>query len=468
MMKKTVSLLLPFLPLLLCAQSETSLLTGIARDAIVQHVTGVAEVDRAKLIHDNPYLLHNGATFVTLSKAERLRGCIGSLQAFRPLVDDIVSNAQSAAFSDPRFMALERKELSRLEIEVSLLSEPTGVGYDDVKELKEQIRVGEDGIVLQYGQHRATYLPQVWEQLPRFEEFFSSLCEKANLNANCLSLKPKIYGYHVQKFSEADLTKRPVSNAGRFYPKRCDATQNYFKTFDARALREEKSELTQVPSAIIVPHAGYMYSGYSASLVYKLAAKSRAKRVVIVGPSHRQNFRGVSIAEYETFPTPCGLLRNDLAYVTALKKSFGLRQLDAVFEQEHSTEVQLPFINYYMPEKKVVELVYGDISVKGLSKLLSTLLSNSDNLVVVSSDLSHFYTQKEAQKRDFICLEGVEKGDAKTLQKGCEACGYTGIEALLRVAKKKGLKSKLVDYRTSADATGDTQRVVGYMSAVFW
>ena len=468
MMKKTVNLLLLFLPILILAQSENALLTGIARDAIVQHVTGVGQINREALIKANPYLREKGATFVTLTKEARLRGCIGSLNAFRPLVDDVISNAQSAAFSDPRFMALKRQELSALEVEVSLLSKPVLVTYDNIADLKSQIRAGEDGVVLEYARHRATYLPQVWEQLPHFKDFFTSLCEKADLDANCLSLKPKIFRYEVKKFSEADLSTRPTPNAGLFYPKSCKAMQNDFQSFEKRALQEKKRDFKQVPRAIIVPHAGYIYSGYSASMVYRLAAKSEAKRVVIIGPSHYHSFKGVSVAEYEAFATPCGLLRNDLVYVEALKKRFGLKQLDAVFTKEHSTEVQLPFINYYMPDKKVLELVYGEISVKGLSKLLSTLLRDRDNLVIMSSDLSHFYTQKEAQKRDFLCLEGVEKGDSRILQKGCEACGYTGIEALVRVSRKMGLKSRLIDYRTSADASGDTQRVVGYMSAVFW
>ena len=100
--------------------------------------------------------------------------------------------------------------------------------------------------------------------------------------------------------------------------------------------------------------------------------------------------------------------------------------------------------------------------------LMTHLLQDPDNLLVISSDLSHYYSKQEAHRRDFICLDAVEQIDKKVLQSRCEACGYNGLEALIEVAKTIGLQSQLLDYRTSADASGDDRRVVGYMSAVFW
>ena len=454
--------------LTLSAETKTALLTGIARDAIVSHLTDHNNVDKNALTQKYPYLAYNGATFITLNEDEALRGCIGSLKAYRPLIDDIVSNAQSAAFSDPRFMALNRQELSGLEVEVSILTTPKRVHYRDIISLKEQIIVGESGVELEYGRHRSTFLPQVWEQLPDFETFFSYLCDKAELPQDCLKLQPDIYSYRVEKFSEKSLITRPVPNAGSFYPKDCSETKKWFTKFDAK-MKVQQVKLPEVePRAFIVPHAGYMYSGYTASLAYTLSKRSHAKRVVIVGPSHSVSFNGISVANYEAFQTPCGILRNDEVFVKSLmmKNSYGFAK--AAHEKEHSTEVQLPFINYYIPQMKVVELIYGENSKTTLVSLMVRLLKDPDTLLIVSSDLSHFYNQKDAQKRDFICLDAVERRDASLLRSGCEACGFTGVEALLEAVKQVGLRSTVLDYRSSAVASGDRDRVVGYMSSVFY
>ena len=135
--------------------------------------------------------------------------------------------------------------------------------------------------------------------------------------------------------------------------------------------------------------------------------------------------------------------------------------------QEHSTETQIPFLKYYLPEIEVIELVYGGIEYEDLSKIISYLLKDEDNLIVISTDLSHFYSLEEAKNLDNICLNGVEELNLKTLNSGCEACGKIGVNALIAVAKKEGLKPILLDYRTSADASGDNSRVVGYMSSIF-
>ena len=452
----------------LFGESNISLLTGIARDTIVGDLYKQKLINKPALLKRHPFLAKEGATFVTLNKDTRLRGCMGSLKAYRPLIDDLISNSRSAAFSDPRFMELQPKELSRLEVEVSLLTPPRKVIYKDVADLKQQIVVGKDGIVLETFFHKATYLPQVWESLPEFEQFFSFLCKKAGLSGECLEDHPDIYRYHVHKYSEDDLSRRPANNAALFYPKECLQVEHRFASFRNRAQHLKKVLPTVTPRAIIVPHAGYVFSGYTADLAYRSAMKSRAKRVIVIGPSHHLYFKGVSVSEYEAFETPCGILRNDMAYVQKLKKQFKLQDLKAIYEKEHSTEVQLPFINHYMPEKKVVELVYGEISPTELSKMLEYLLKDKENLLVISSDLSHFYTLTEAKKHDFICLDGVESVNAQRLEQGCEACGHTGIEALVLTAERMRLKSELLEYRTSADASGDKKRVVGYMSAVFW
>jgi AmmeMemoRadiSam system protein B len=137
-------------------------------------------------------------------------------------------------------------------------------------------------------------------------------------------------------------------------------------------------------------------------------------------------------------------------------------------EKEHSTEVQMPFIKYYFPHNKVIELIYGDTPAQTLANLITALLQNKDNVVVISSDLSHFYSLEEAKRYDNNCLRGVANLDIKVLQKGCKACGLIGIQAMILAANQLKLSSKLLDYRTSADTSGDSSSVVGYVSAMFY
>ncbi len=325
------------LPLSLLAETDTSLMTGIARDTIVQSLTGKTLVDKSSLIKVYPFLEKRAAVFVTLNKRDQLRGCIGSLQAHRTLIDDLVSNSRSAAFKDLRFSPLTKDELGKLEVEVSLLTAPEEIAYDSVDSLRRQVVVGNDGIVLEYKKQRATYLPQVWEQLTTFDDFFTSLCQKAGLGQGCLGLHPKVSRYHVKKYSEKSLSRRPTPNAGLFYPKNCSETETWFTAFEKKAQQRQAKVSKHIPRALIVPHAGYVYSGYTASLAYTLAQKSAAKRIIVIGPSHRVYFDGLSAANYEAFQTPCGHLRSDEQYLNALRKKFAFSFVEEAHSKEHST-----------------------------------------------------------------------------------------------------------------------------------
>ena len=261
---------------------------------------------------------------------------------------------------------------------------------------------------------------------------------------------------------------RKAAVRGVFYPRSCRDVEKMIAQFNSVMQKHftDKSVLQYRPRAIIVPHAGYIYSGYTANIAYHIAANSRPKRVIVIGPSHHYYFEGMSGAFYDRFETPCGSLEIDKAYLEQIKKHFPLQFVPKAHIKEHSTEVQMPFVKHYFPKAKVVEIVYGKIAPQQLAKLIYALLKDKNNLVVISSDLSHYYTLEEAKKRDNICLNAVAKRDPKLLDKGCEACGITGLKAILTVAQKANLKTKVLDYRTSADASGDEKRVVGYMSAL--
>jgi len=159
-------------------------------------------VKTASLVEEYPELEEPGASFVTLTQDGQLRGCIGSIIAHRSLLEDIIENAQSAAFRDPRFMPLKEEELARTRIEVSLLTPPELLEYTDLDELKSKVRVGIDGVILKHGNNQATFLPQVWEELPDFDLFFEHLCQKAGLLHSCLESHPQIHVYQVDKIKE--------------------------------------------------------------------------------------------------------------------------------------------------------------------------------------------------------------------------------------------------------------------------
>ncbi|WP_458699995.1 AmmeMemoRadiSam system protein A [Sulfurospirillum sp. 1307] len=148
-----------------------------------------------------PWLKDNGASFVTLTQNHKLRGCIGSLVAKRPLIEDIMANALNAAFMDPRFPKLKKEELDITDVEVSLLSEPKKVLYENIEDLKGKITPFKDGVILILGSNQATFLPQVWEELPEFESFFGHLLQKAGLPLDSFKHHPEIFIYDIEKYN---------------------------------------------------------------------------------------------------------------------------------------------------------------------------------------------------------------------------------------------------------------------------
>ncbi len=182
--------------------SLQKILLQVARQAISEKLTGEKLIDKEKLVEQYPELSEPGAVFVTLNKDGQLRGCIGSIEAHRPLLDDVVHNARSAAFYDSRFFPVEPDEMKDISIEISLLTKPEKVNYNTVGELKKILVPGKDGIILSKGFRKAVFLPQVWEKLPDFDMFFYHLCKKAGLNGDCINDFPEIYRFRVEIFEE--------------------------------------------------------------------------------------------------------------------------------------------------------------------------------------------------------------------------------------------------------------------------
>lgn len=176
-----------------------SILLDIAKKAIEEELLNKSLIDIVDLESNYDFLNDIRACFVTLKLDGRLRGCMGSLQAHRKLIDDVIHNAHCAAFRDFRFQPLTKKELEQIEIEISLLTTPKILIYESLDELKEKIRPGIDGVILRQEHNQATFLPQVWEELPSFDEFFEHLSLKAGLEFDTLNHFPEIYTYQVEK-----------------------------------------------------------------------------------------------------------------------------------------------------------------------------------------------------------------------------------------------------------------------------
>ncbi len=181
--------------------SKAKILTGIARAAIAEKL-GLEF--RSPDAGAAPWLRKPGASFVTLHKSGQLRGCIGSILAHRSLYEDIRANAVAAAFQDPRFPPLEAGEFPQIDIEVSVLSPPKPLAVRDEAELLRVLRPGVDGLILEYGRHRATFLPQVWQQLPQPQRFLAHLKQKAGLEADFWHPDMLFYTYQVERYSEIE------------------------------------------------------------------------------------------------------------------------------------------------------------------------------------------------------------------------------------------------------------------------
>jgi AmmeMemoRadiSam system protein A len=183
---------------------EKQTLLRLAREAMEHGVWGkkLPPLDNNST---TPHLREHGASFVTLTVHGTLRGCIGALEAWQPLVDDVREHAIAAALEDPRFRPVDKTELDRIKIEVSRLTAPHPLEYSSSADLLTKLRPHVDGVILKNDYRRATFLPQVWEQIPDPEDFLDRLCAKMGANPNLWrNTKLQVYVYQVEEFHEID------------------------------------------------------------------------------------------------------------------------------------------------------------------------------------------------------------------------------------------------------------------------
>jgi AmmeMemoRadiSam system protein B len=261
---------------------------------------------------------------------------------------------------------------------------------------------------------------------------------------------------------------RPAAVAGTFYPGDAPTLSRTVDTLlaeaDRRAPREESGPF---PKALIVPHAGYIYSGPVAASAYARLreGRDRVKRVVLLGPCHRVSVQGLALPGAEGFATPLGTVEVDASARTLLRRFPQVVESPEAHAWEHSLEVQLPFLQTVFDAFTLVPLAVGAASTEEVAEVLEAIWGGPETLIVVSSDLSHYLPYEVARQVDSATAQAILalRHDIDHEQ----ACGATPVDGLLLTARRRGLKARLLDLRNSGDTAGDRARVVGYGAFAF-
>ena len=255
------------------------------------------------------------------------------------------------------------------------------------------------------------------------------------------------------------LEERPAAVAGAFYPAEPEALSTHIDAYLAAAHAKDAI----IPKAVIVPHAGYVYSGPVAASAYVQLSQARAaiQRVVLLGPTHRVAIRGLATSSAGTFRTPLGCVPVDREAQAQVLDLPQVRIDDRAHAEEHSLEVQLPFLQRVLEKFSIVPFGVGDATDSEVAEVLERLWGGDETLLVISSDLSHYHDYETARRLDLSTTRCIEALDAASL--GWEsACGRIPIRGLLRCARRHGLRAVTLDLRSSGDTAGPRSEVVGY------
>ena len=259
---------------------------------------------------------------------------------------------------------------------------------------------------------------------------------------------------------------RPAAVAGMFYP--AAPKDLAWELEDMLAHAPGDGFAPGFPKAMIVPHAGYIYSGSCAAAAYDMLRPARGivRRVVLLGPCHRVAVRGIALPEATAFVTPLGSIPIDREAVGQIS---GLPQVvvsSAVHAQEHALEVQLPFLQHVLGEFSLVPLAVGAATAQQVSEVIEKLWGGDETLILISSDLSHYHPYAEACAIDRGTVDAILAFNTGIDHE--QACGATPIAGMLLAAKNHGLVPQLLDLRNSGDTAGGKGKVVGYASFAYW
>lgn len=248
--------------------------------------------------------------------------------------------------------------------------------------------------------------------------------------------------------------------AGSFYPAKQSTLQQTVTDFLAAVPFVSN---THLPKAMIVPHAGYVYSGQIAAFAYKLFLKSKHKvnTIVLIGPAHFVPFFGIATTYADSFITPLGSIDVEKQIVSKALQLKHVVELDVAFQKEHCLEVQLPFISQVLPHCKIVPFLVGNTSYQEVAELMKIVWGGPETLIIVSSDLSHYHDYETANKLDQETSLAIENLQIEKMGTN-SACGKLAIQGLLQCAIDFGLKVTKLELKNSGDTAGDRKRVVGY------
>lgn len=256
---------------------------------------------------------------------------------------------------------------------------------------------------------------------------------------------------------------RPAAVSGTFYPA---SSSELVRMMDDFLEQVARSHPAPVHSHIMmVPHAGYIYSGLTAAFAYHQLQPGQFKRVVLLGPTHRVPVYGLALPQSDTFATPLGLIPLDME---GMQKAATLPQVsynEATHQLEHSLEVQLPFLQHRLGDFQLIPFAVGEATVEQVSQVIAMFMNEPDTLILISSDLSHFHDYEEARRIDSETCEAILEAQFPIHHQ--QACGATPLNGLLALLQQQSNPATLLDYRNSGDTAGGKDRVVGYASFAF-
>lgn len=496
-------------------------LVSLARETIAQAARTEADIPTATNDTDAVPDVEAGA-FVTIKRGDRLRGCIGRIEATQSATEAVTAAAVDAARNDPRTSPVELAELSDITVTVTVLSEPTEVNG----ELPEATQTGRDGLIVRQGPRQGLLLPQVaternWEA----DTFLAETCRKAGLpgdswqrdgvtvetfTARTFAEREPRGPIEVTRYDAADESTgqaptetlprerpegdpvtdggraggegiRPPTVAGEFYAGEEDALREQIESsihHDHGPGTVEVVSESEPARTVVSPHAGLPYSGPVAAHGYAaLSAGSTPDTVVILGPNHDGVGPSAALSSHEAWRTPLGTVPVDETVTDALVAESDLVTVDDdAHRREHSIEVQIPFLQYLLDSVSVVPVCLNRIGQENAERLghdIASVVEGSDREVTVvsSTDLTHHLPHERAVSADEPIREAIRELDtdaiADAVADGHSMCGpWATVAGLTAAAERGATDATLLAYATSGETAGPESRVVGYCSAI--